>query len=74
MNSELGISSQQFGMLVGMFFISYSLCEIPSNVILYKVGARVWIGRILVMWGVAAALSGFVQTIHQLYVALGTEL
>lgn len=69
MNQELGITSQQFGMLVGMFFISYSLFEIPSNLILYKVGARIWIARILIMWGVAAALAGFVHTIHQLYIA-----
>jgi ACS family tartrate transporter-like MFS transporter len=69
MNQELGITSQQFGMLVGMFFISYSLFEIPSNLLLYKVGARIWIARILVMWGVTAALSGVVHTIHQLYIA-----
>ena len=55
MNRELGITSQQFGMLVGMFFVSYSLLEIPSNLILYKVGVRIWIARILIMWGVAAA-------------------
>jgi len=69
MNRELGITSQQFGMLVGLFFISYSLFEIPSNLILYRVGARVWIARILVMWGVVASLSGFVHTVHQLYIA-----
>jgi ACS family tartrate transporter-like MFS transporter len=69
MNQELGITSQQFGMLVGMFFISYSLFEIPSNLILHKVGARIWIARILVMWGVAASLGGFVHTVHQLYIA-----
>jgi ACS family tartrate transporter-like MFS transporter len=69
MNRELGITSQQFGMLVGMFFISYSLFEIPSNLILYKVGARIWIARILIMWGTVAALSGFVHTVHQLYIA-----
>jgi MFS transporter, ACS family, tartrate transporter len=69
MNQELGVTSQQFGMLVGMFFISYSLFEIPSNLILHKVGARIWIARILIMWGVTAALSGFVHTVHQLYIA-----
>jgi MFS transporter, ACS family, tartrate transporter len=69
MNQELGITSQQFGMLVGMFFISYSLFEIPSNWILYRVGARIWIARILIMWGVVASLSGLVHTVHQLYIA-----
>jgi ACS family tartrate transporter-like MFS transporter len=68
MNQELGVTSQQFGMLVGMFFISYSLFEIPSNLILYKVGARIWIARILIVWGLMAALSGFVHTVQQLYI------
>ena len=49
MNKELGITSQQFGLVVGVFFISYSLFEIPSNLILHKVGARVWIARILIV-------------------------
>jgi ACS family tartrate transporter-like MFS transporter len=69
MNQELGVTSQHFGMLVGMFFISYSLFEIPSNLIMHKVGARIWIARILIMWGVTAVLSGFVHTVHQLYIA-----
>jgi len=67
MNPELGISSQQFGLLVGFFFISYSLFEIPSNLILHKVGARIWIARILIVWGIVAALTGFVHTVYQLY-------
>src|SRR5712691_2918989 len=69
MNAELGITSQQFGFLVGVFFISYSLFEIPSNLILDKVGARIWIARILIVWGIVAALGGLVHTVHQLYVA-----
>src|SRR6516225_6454232 len=68
MNEELGISSQQFGFLVGIFFVGYSLLEIPSNLILHKVGARVWIARILIVWGIVAALTGFVRTVHQLYI------
>jgi sugar phosphate permease len=69
MNQELGINSQQFGFLVGIFFIGYSIFEIPSNLILHKVGARVWIARILIVWGIVAALTGFVRTVHQLYIA-----
>ena len=69
MNKELAITSQQFGFVVGVFFISYSLFEIPSNLILHKVGARIWIARILIIWGIVAALSGLVHTVHQLYVA-----
>ncbi len=69
MNQELGISTQQFGFLVGIFFVGYSLLEIPSNLILHKVGARIWIARILIVWGIVAALTGFVRTVHQLYMA-----
>ncbi len=69
MNRELDITSQQFGFLVGIFFVGYSVLEIPSNLILHKVGARIWIARILMVWGIVAALTGLVHTVHQLYVA-----
>src|SRR5215467_2182355 len=69
MNKELAISSQQYGMLTGIFFIGYFLFEIPSNLLLHKVGARVWIARILVSWGIIAVLTGFVSTVYQLYTA-----
>ena len=69
MNKELAISSQQFGMLVGVFFFGYFLFEIPSNLLLHKFGARVWIARILITWGIVAMLTGFVHSVHQLYVA-----
>lgn len=67
MNKELAISSQLYGMLTGIFFIGYFLFEIPSNLLLHKVGARVWIARILVSWGIVAVLGGFVHGVHQLY-------
>jgi len=67
MNKELAISSQQFGMLVGIFFFGYFLFEIPSNLLLHKFGARVWIARILITWGIVAMLTGFVHSVHQLY-------
>ncbi len=69
MNRELAITSQQFGLAAGIFFWGYFLFEIPSNLILHKVGARVWIIRILVTWGAVAILTGFVRTANQLYVA-----
>jgi ACS family tartrate transporter-like MFS transporter len=47
MNKEMAITSQQFGLLVGIFFFGYFLFEIPSNLLLHKIGARVWIARIL---------------------------
>ena len=69
MNRELAITSQQFGFAAGIFFWGYFLFEIPSNIILHKIGARVWIARILITWGAVATLTGFVQSVHQLYVA-----
>ena len=69
MNQELGISSQQFGFAAGVFFWGYVLFEIPSNIILHRVGARVWIARILITWGTIATLTGFVRSAHQLYLA-----
>src|SRR6266404_4234273 len=68
MNKELAITSQQFGLLVGIFFFGYFLFEIPSNLMLHKIGARVWIARILISWGIVAMLTGFVHTVHQLYI------
>jgi MFS transporter, ACS family, tartrate transporter len=69
MNKELAITSQQYGLIFGIFFFGYFLFEIPSNLLLHKVGARVWIARILISWGMVAMLMGFVQTVHQLYIA-----
>ena len=68
MNQELAITSQQFGLLSGIFFVGYFLFEIPSNLLLHKIGARVWIARILLTWGAVAVLTGFVRGVHQLYV------
>ena len=69
MNNELAITSQQFGLAAGIFFFGYFLFEIPSNILLHKIGARVWIARILVSWGIIAVLTGFVSTVYQLYTA-----
>ncbi len=68
MNKELAITSEQFGLLVGIFFFGYFLFEVPSNLLLHKIGARIWITRILITWGILATLTGFVHTVHQLYV------
>jgi MFS family permease len=69
MNRELAITSQQFGFAAGIFFWGYFLFEVPSNLILHKIGARVWIARILITWGAVATLTGFVHSVHQLYIA-----
>lgn len=68
MNKELAITSQQYGLIFGVFFFGYFLFEIPSNLLLQKIGARVWIARILITWGIVAMLTGFVHSIHQLYI------
>jgi MFS transporter, ACS family, tartrate transporter len=67
MNKELAITSQQYGLVFGIFFVGYFLFEIPSNLLLHKIGARIWIARILITWGMVATLTGFVHTVHQLY-------
>jgi MFS transporter, ACS family, tartrate transporter len=69
MNRELNISSEQYGLLSGIFFWGYFLFEIPSNLILHRIGARTWIARILVTWGLVAVATGFVQDVTQLYIA-----
>jgi ACS family tartrate transporter-like MFS transporter len=69
MNRELGLSSEQYGLLSGIFFSGYFLFEIPSNLILHRTGARRWIARILLTWGLVAVLTGFVRNAPQLYAA-----
>lgn len=69
MNRDLGLSSGQYGLLSGIFFVGYFLFEIPSNLILHRIGARTWIARILITWGLIALLTGFVRSAPQLYAA-----
>ncbi len=68
MNKDLGITSEQFGIVAGVFFFGYVLSGIPSNLLLHKFGARVWITAILVVWGLFALLMGFVHSVRELYV------
>jgi ACS family tartrate transporter-like MFS transporter len=65
MNAELGISPRQFGPIVAMFFPGYFLFEIPSNLVLHKVGAGIWISRVLISWGIVAVLMGFAQNVYR---------
>jgi len=60
MNPDLGFSAAVFGFGAGIFFLGYFLFEIPSNLILNKVGARRWIARILISWGIVSGLTAFV--------------
>ncbi|NNM46434.1 MFS transporter [Knoellia koreensis] len=60
MNDELGLTAKAFGFAAGVFFIGYLLLEVPSNMALHRFGARRWIARILVTWGIVAAAMAFV--------------
>jgi ACS family tartrate transporter-like MFS transporter len=61
MNADLGMSETAYGFGAGIFFIAYALCEVPSNLLLVKYGARVWIARIMITWGLISAGMMFVQ-------------
>lgn len=69
MNADLGISSVQFGQLASVFFISYLVCQIPSNIMIQKLGARKWIGIILMAWGGVTTLLFFANSFEYLLVA-----
>ena len=60
MRGDLKISAGDFGFAVGTFYWAYFLFEVPSNVIMEKVGARLWIARIMITWGIFAAATAFV--------------
>src|SRR6202790_5254898 len=60
MNKDLGFSAYIYGWGAGIFFFSYFLFEIPSNLVLEKVGARIWIARIMITWGIISGLTAFV--------------
>jgi ACS family tartrate transporter-like MFS transporter len=61
MNKAIGISSAAYGFGAGIFFLGYFLFEIPSNVIMEKVGARIWIFRIIITWGLISMATALVQ-------------
>jgi ACS family tartrate transporter-like MFS transporter len=61
MDADLGLSASLFGLGAGIFAIGYFVFEVPSNLILHRVGARTWIARIMVTWGVVSACFAFVQ-------------
>jgi MFS transporter, ACS family, 4-hydroxyphenylacetate permease len=67
MNKELGLSAAAYGMSLTVFYLAYTLCEIPSNLVLTKVGARIWIARIMITWGIASAATMFAVGMWSLY-------
>ncbi|MFT0171204.1 MFS transporter [Paraburkholderia mimosarum] len=68
MSSALNLSDAVYGFGAGIFFVGYFLFEVPSNIILHRVGARVWIARIMVTWGLVSILTMFVTTPTMFYV------
>ena len=68
MLSDLKFSETVYGLGAGIFFIGYFLFEVPSNLIMYRVGARVWIGRIMITWGILAGLMMIVRTPTSFYI------
>jgi MFS family permease len=67
MNQQLGLSAGQFGFAAGIFFLGYSVFEIPSNLMLYRFGARRWLARIMISWGLVSAATAFVVGPNSLY-------
>jgi MFS transporter, ACS family, tartrate transporter len=57
MNRDLGFGPAVYGFGAGVFFLGYCLFEVPSNLVLYRTGARLWIARIMVTWGLAASAT-----------------
>jgi ACS family tartrate transporter-like MFS transporter len=68
MNKDLGLSATQYGRGAGIFFLSYCLFEIPSNLALYRFGARLWIARIMISWGLLSVAMAFVSGVWSFYI------
>jgi MFS transporter, ACS family, tartrate transporter len=67
MNRDLGLSPSVFGFGAGIFFWGYFLFEVPSNIILHRIGARIWIARVMISWGLVSAAMAFVQGATSFY-------
>ena len=68
MGEQLTFSDAVFGLGAGLFFLGYFLFEVPSNIVLYKVGGRRWISRIMISWGIISGLTALVETPTQFYI------
>ena len=68
MEHDLGIGAAAYGFGAGLFFIGYALFEVPSNMLLQKVGARIWLTRIMLTWGLVAAGMAFIQNETHFYI------
>jgi ACS family tartrate transporter-like MFS transporter len=68
MNQDLGFSATAYGLGAGIFYLGYALCEIPSNLVLVRVGARRWIARIMITWGLISVAMMFTRNTTTFYV------
>lgn len=68
MSQDLGFSETVFGLGAGVFFIGYFLFEVPSNLLMHRLGARVWIARIMITWGILSAMFMYVETPTGFYI------
>lgn len=69
MNQELGLGPEAFGFAAGVFYFGYIFFEVPSNMLMHRFGARRWLARIMVTWGMVSIAMAFVKTPMQLYAA-----
>ncbi|SEH88267.1 MFS transporter [Tardiphaga sp. OK245] len=68
MNADLGLSATVYGLGAGVFFVGYVLFEVPSNVLLHKLGARIWIARIMLTWGLLSGAMAFITGPTSFYI------
>lgn len=68
LETDLGIGAAAFGLGAGLFFIGYAIFEVPSNILLQKVGARIWLTRIMLTWGLVASATAFMQNETHFYI------
>lgn len=68
LSEDLGLTQAMFGLAAGLFFIGYVVFEVPSNLALHRFGARKWLARIMITWGLVTVATAFVQTTTQFYV------
>src|SRR5579872_574058 len=68
MNRDLGFTPSVYGLGAGIFFLSYSLFQVPANLALYRIGARRWISGIMIIWGAAAAATALTRGAYSFYI------
>src|ERR1700743_532097 len=68
MNKDVGLSSAAFGLGAALFFAGFFLFEMPSKLILHRIGARVWIARVMISWGIVSGATAFVQGPMSFYI------